>query len=342
MPRPIANPPPVPSLRAAALAPILRHFGNDSDTITSILRQNGINSEAVRDPYEIISLAAYLKTFEAAAHHAHDPILGARLGTRISPADLGPIGLLMLHSSTLRRGLERFRDSLSALQSATEMHLIDDGDRLGLSYQLGSPGFQAGAQDAEFSLSCICRLVHIAFDPRWTPEEVHFIHGPSRRADLLERIFGARVRFGQSANRLLFRQGGLDTLHRVEDTALLALIERHVADLVLTQDPCRTIAEQVQVIVSRNLGHLPVDLATIAQELGQAPRSLQRHLASEGTSLRAILQAQRQKIVETHLDDPNASLKTVAQSLGYSDETVFWRAYRSWTGHAPSKRNQAG
>ena len=43
------------------------------------------------------------------------------------------------------------------------------------------------------------------------------------------------------------------------------------------------------------------------------------------------------RIAETYLADPRLSLKQVAQALGYSDGTVFWRAYRGWTGRAPSR-----
>ncbi|QPM90280.1 AraC family transcriptional regulator [Pseudooceanicola algae] len=329
-----------PVLRAAALAPIIRHFDGNVAAISGILRRNGLDPQRVQDPYEVIALSAYLQVFEDAARQARDPVLGARIGARINPADLGPTGLLMLQSSTARRGLQRFHDSLSALQSATEMKLTEAGTWLGFTYQIQSPGVTGLPQDAEFSLSGLCRLMRMSFDPRWSPEEVHFTHAPSARPDLLERIFGAPVLFGQSANRILFSEEGLDRHHRVEDMALIGLIEHHVADLVLAQDPEATMADQVLLVVSRNLGQRPVDLNSIARELGQAPRSLQRRLAAEGTSLRQIVRAHRQQIVETHLGTRSGSLKAMAQALGYSDGTVFWRAYRGWTGQAPSKENR--
>jgi len=325
------------TLRAAALVPILRHFGG-SDAIDLVLRRNGLDPRRVVDPYEIIPLAAYLNVFEDCARTAVDPVLGARIGQSLSPMDLGPTGLLFWQSGTIRRGLERFLHSLSALQSATEMDLWDDGLYLNLSYQIRASQIRGQPQDTEFSLSGMCQMIRMSFDPRWTPAEVHFTHALSPRADVLARIFRAPVLFGQSANRVLFERDGVDKPYRTEDIALISVIERHVADLVLGQDQTAGFAERALMVISRNLGQRPVDIAAVAGELGVTPRTLQRRLHEEGTSLRAITQDHRQRIVAIHLSQPEMNLRDVAQALGYSDGTVFWRAYRHWTGTAPSKR----
>ncbi|MCA0996106.1 AraC family transcriptional regulator [Alloyangia pacifica] len=330
-----------PFVRATALVPVLRHFEAQHEALAEIVGAEGLDLAALRDPYEEIPLSAYLTIFEGAARAAKDPVLGARLGRAITPADLGPTGLLLAQSATIRRGLHRFMGALAALQSATEMTLTQAKDDTGwhsISYQIRSPTGAPGAQDAEFSLSCLCQLLRLSFDRHWAPEEVHFTHAPSRRPDLLERLFGAPVRFEQSANRILFDTSGLDTPHRTEDAGLIAVIERHVADLVHAQDPERSVTERVQLVISRNLGHAPVDLATVSAALGMAPRSLQRHLAAEGSSLRDLVRAQRQTIADQQLSHPGTRLKAVAATLGYSDETVFWRAFRDWTGDAPSRR----
>lgn len=329
--------PETPSLRASALAPVLAHFADNPGRIETLLRVHGLDPVRVRDPYEPIPLAAYLRIFEAAAELAGDPVLGARLGQRIQPGELGPTGLLLQQSGTMRRGLQRFAASLSALQTATDMQLTEAEGLVSVTYHIRSPRVRPLPQDSEFSLSTLVRLIRAAFDSRWQPLEVHFEHAPSRRPDLLQRMFRAPVRFGQSSNRLLFAPEGLDREIRVEDGGLILVIERHVADLVLEQDAGAALSDRVLSVVVRNLGQRPVDLDSIAAELGLAPRSLQRALAEEGRSLRAILQAHRQGIADTYLADPRLSLKQVAQALGYSDATVFWRAYKGWTGHPPSR-----
>lgn len=76
---PTADHPLTATLRAAALAPILRHFGG-SEAIAPVLRRHGLDPQRITDPYEIIPLAAYLSIFEECAKTALDPVLGARIG----------------------------------------------------------------------------------------------------------------------------------------------------------------------------------------------------------------------------------------------------------------------
>lgn len=326
-----------PTLRATAFAPLIRHFGGSVAGIRDLLQGHKLDPREVRDPYAVVPLAAYLEVFEDAARKVRDPVFGARLGRQLTPADLGPTGLLMIQSATLRRGLERFHSCLAALQSATDVRFLELGGQFEVTYEIRSDVVTPLPQDTEFSLSSICNLIRRCFDPRWSPEEIHFAHGPSRRPDLLQEFFGAPIKFGQATNRILSSSQGLDRHFRSEDTALIALIEHYAADLAMSSVSSSSFKERVRAIVAQNLGQRPINLPMVAAELGFAPRSLQRRLAEEDTSLREIVKIQRREIVTKQLANPDARLKEVAQALGYSDGTVFWRAYRDWTGEAPSR-----
>lgn len=328
------------SVRAVALFPLRRHF-ETTDGFEALLARHGLAPAQIEDSYEVIPLAAFLDLMEEAARQIGDPVLGARLGQQMSPADLGPAGLLTAQSSTIRRGLSRYCESISSLQSATEMRLSEADGIVDFTYVLNVPDADRWPQDAELTLSSTCRMIRAGFDLRWSPLEVHFMHGPSPRADLLRRIFRAPVKFRQGANRILFDAAGVDRSWRSEDEALIAVIERHVADLILAQDLSAGMTSRAQAVVARKLGRSPCTLATVAAELGIPPRRLQRRLAEEGTSLRAILRSHRQQLAERHLREPGRSLGEVADALGYSDGTVLWRAFRGWTGEAPSRRRRS-
>ena len=45
----------------------------------------------------------------------------------------------------------------------------------------------------------------------------------------------------------------------------------------------------------------------------------------------------RRRHAERYLADPNKSLAEIAYLLGYSEQSAFTRAYRRWTGMAPSR-----
>ena len=71
--------------------------------------------------------------------------------------------------------------------------------------------------------------------------------------------------------------------------------------------------------------------------LRMSRRNLQRRLAAEGTTLSEMLQDYRRGRAEAMLRERRTSIEAIAADLGYADGTVYWRAYRNWTGHSPSR-----
>lgn len=332
--------PKILSIRASVLQPILGHFAENEGIMRKLLRANGLPTVPPSDPYAPIPLRAYLALFEDAAEAAEDPVLGARLGFACRPGDLAPIGLLAIQAGTIRGGISAMARFGPALQTGTTVALEDNGETLVLSYRIAAPGIAPTRQDAEFTLAALCGLVRTAFDLRWRPEEIHFHHRAHDRQPLLERWFGCPVIFGQPANRILMSATEADRQHRTEDRDLIALIERHLTDMSMT-DAARSLSEQVEALISRRLGLQPIDLLSVASALEMSPRTVQRQLANEGTSLSVLVQKCRLQMAEKMLLAKTQPIEAIAASLGYADGTAFWRAYRGWTGHAPTQARRA-
>lgn len=327
------------SIRAVVLQSILQQLDAERGSLKTLLAARGLGAVRIMDPYAAIGLAEYLDLFDAMAQQLGDPMLGARLGAGGRPGDLGPLGLLALQSGSIRAALRRAARFTVALQTGTSVALLEDEEGAILSwvYRVTAAPGHPRRQDNEYSLASMCNLVRMAFHPGFRPLEVHFEHGIGGTAPALERLFGCPVRFGQASNRLLVERAEAERSWRQEDGDLIALIERHIADLIAAAVPMGTVAEQVRAQIGLRLGAKPVDLAAIAAELGLAPRSLQRRLADEGLSLRALVQAHRQALAETLMAEGTMSVAAVAAALGYADPTAFWRAHRDWTGRAPTQ-----
>jgi AraC-like DNA-binding protein len=58
-------------------------------------------------------------------------------------------------------------------------------------------------------------------------------------------------------------------------------------------------------------------------------------LAAEGTSVRDLLRDHRRRLAEQRLASGTSSHALIAQAIGYSDSTVFWRAFKRWNGGSP-------
>ena len=216
------------------------------------------------------------------------------------------------------------------VQGATSSGLFEEHGNLVWSYRLVDPLMWPRRQDSEFTLAASCQLVRTCFSRRWKPVEVHFEHVGLRDRTALEQIFRAPLKFGQSANRIVISGEDAARVYRQEDAALVAVLERHISDIAGSAQRPDTISEKVCSLIGIYIGHRPITLAAIAAELHLAPRTLQRRLSEEGTSLRDLVREYRRTLTSLHLQGGEVTMKRIANALGYADETTFWRARRSW------------
>lgn len=73
----------------------------------------------------------------------------------------------------------------------------------------------------------------------------------------------------------------------------------------------------------------------IARALGMSARNLQRHLAEEGTSFKALLNEARVSLAGHYVEEGRLSVTAVAFVLGFADTSTFSRAFKRWTGLSP-------
>jgi AraC-like DNA-binding protein len=337
--------PKFPFVRASILKPLLDHLASDPATLRRLLRHVGLHESLFADSYTPVPLAAYLRLFEEISLWTGDSHLGARLGFEIRPGDLAPNSLLVSQASTIRRGLAAIARHTAAYQSETSIILQDEGeDRLILSYLITSRINAPLKQDAEFSLASICQLIRSAVGASWRPIEVHFRHADPHINGYspLPGLFRAPVLFEQATNCIVMSATEADRPRRTEDPDLIAIMERHLADLSLDTQNGPGVTDKVEQLIAMGLGVLPVTLEMLAAAMQTSPRSLQRSLAVEGQSFGALLKRYRLSRADQLLDEGICSIDTIAATLSYSEGTTFWRAYRSWTGESPSARRTRG
>src|SRR5207245_70477 len=76
-------------------------------------------------------------------------------------------------------------------------------------------------------------------------------------------------------------------------------------------------------------------LCDAAEQLHMSTSTLQRHLALEGTSFRALKDDLRRDLAIVRLNTSEVPLAALAAELGFADGPAFQRAFKTWTGSAP-------
>jgi AraC-like DNA-binding protein len=100
-------------------------------------------------------------------------------------------------------------------------------------------------------------------------------------------------------------------------------------------------ADVVREIVLAHLDRGDLSLRTVARMLAVSSRTLQRRLADEGTSWRAIVDTTRREHATTLLRE-GATADAIAARVGYAGSRALRRALRRWRANSLSARGDRG
>ena len=122
---------------------------------------------------------------------------------------------------------------------------------------------------------------------------------------------------------------------RRSDPLLRRWLEGKAAQVLATQPPRQDLAAEVCRLLAVNMAKGEMSIEFVARHLATTPRTLQRHLAAEGTSFDTLRNTVRKEAAAEFLADPTLSVGEVAYLLGFSEPAAFHRAFRRWYGTPP-------
>jgi AraC-like DNA-binding protein len=174
---------------------------------------------------------------------------------------------------------------------------------------------------------------HIGADLK--PVSVEFEHRPFECPQVVESIFGSRVRFDRPHNRMVF---DLKTLSRQAPgvtPGLYGLISQLGDRMLEEQRQAADIVEQTRRLLAARFRSGGTDLESIAAAFGISPRALQGRLKRAGTTFEAEVNAARKQMAESYLRDTGLSMTEIAMLVGFSELSAFTRAVQRWFGVSP-------
>ena len=204
---------------------------------------------------------------------------------------------------------------------------------LGIDFRFHQPDVAAPLR--EYTVGLIVLTLRQVATPGIRPLEIRFPHARRGSAGEVERVLGAPVRYRQPHCAILLAPGDLSRRLGRASTHVAHVLEdqaRRELSLAGDRDVVTRVAEVIRGIVVE--GDTP-DPARVSRRVGSSVRTLQRHLADEGTNFRAVREAVLRELAETLLNDASLNVSEVAHRLGFSDASGFAKAFKRWTGTAP-------
>ena len=110
----------------------------------------------------------------------------------------------------------------------------------------------------------------------------------------------------------------------------------HIIDEYLARLDHTHIVNRVRTHLVESMPSGRVHEEATAKALHMSVRSLQRKLKQEGTTFKKVLDDTRRELSISYIKDKHTSINEITYLLGYSDPANFSRAFKRWTGMAPT------
>jgi AraC-like DNA-binding protein len=305
------------------------------------LAPDALSQSAMSEAGDGLAADVYVDLLETGAELAGDAFFGLHVGERVRMGTYSVYGLMLLSCENYGQA---FQQTMRYEELAHDLGKSD----------IGVDGFMARYTWRSFYPPRHRHLVDSVFAgirvfSNWLagttlpPALITLSHDGAGDNAEYARIFGALPAFGASDNSASFPAQMLEWPVPNADVALYPLLQRHAELLLRQRSQAATagdIVRQVEAVVIRNLAQDRARLASVAQDLNLAPRTLQRKLGDAGTSFQQVLDDARHALARDYLRQPDLGLADISFLLGYKEQSAFTHAFREWAGISPGAWRQ--
>lgn len=332
----------VPLVHARSLkffAEMVDELGGDP---AELFGRVGIPNSIAADGLSEVGYRQLVELFELAANTLAMPDFGLRLAVRQGgSAMFGPLGKAMRNCATLGEVVQ-FACTHSHAHSAASgiWQMRSPSGLITIGHDILLDRLPHKVQAVEHAILC-GHLANLELTGSMArPRRILFRHQPTSSLAVYRQHFGCEVRFGQFADATVYDVADFDlTIVGSDEQALQAALSFIEQNFSGHGSPLHV---RTRGIITHFLGS---DLCTnerVAAELGMHPRTLHRHLLSEGTSFQQIKDSVRRDLMQYLLQSTDLNLTNISQRLGFSEQSVMTRFCQHWFALAPSELRKRG
>lgn len=315
---------------------------NEQELLDSI----GLNRDILDDQDSRLPASAFVGILRAATSLLRRPDFSLTYGSNSRFDDFSIVGLIAYGSNSMAEGFDQMNRYAKLVldtgvsKSSQRFRLVEDGDGVWIEDHRPNPNVTpeltetvfarfVGDYDRYFAAEHGTERPFLAFE---------VTHEAPTHADAYERLFRFPVRFGAPRNALLAHKSWLRLTTGPKNRYAFGVLLRHADDLLTELQASETTKGQVARILLPILHKGEISMEKVAQEIGISRPTLYRKLKAEGLTFEQLLDGLRHKMAVEYLEGGKASVNEVAYLVGFSEPSSFTRAFKRWTGRAPSKR----
>ena len=298
-----------------------------------LLAEAGIPAELLDHAGARVTAAQYATLFRLVIERLGDESLGY-MSRPLKPGSFALIARSAVSAPTLNTAIRRAMHTFWLLQDDVAPELVRSAHSVGLAFRFTNPLVAERVFLHEVLLRVFWRLFAWLAGGRLPVTRFEFAFECPPHAGSYGKIFPAPLAFGQALTAFWFDATWLDRPVRRDEAALRSFLADAQGNILIPRRSHDEISARVRSYLQRSQPAWP-DLGGTAEALHLSSATLQRRLATEGTSFQTLKDELRRDIAIVRLNTSAAPLAQLALELGFADSAAFQRAFKGWTGSAP-------
>jgi len=271
---------------------------------------------------------------ELALDFTKDEALGLHMAEAADSFSYDLVAHLVGCAATLRDGIETLLEFHALLMDRRHWRLLEESRTATLLYWVGGRSSRCQRFNAEFTMTAFVRMLR-HFARRARPERVAFQHCAPAYSPEYTRIFEGSERFEQPFTGIVFDRTLLGCAPLHADAELHAALRAEAEKRVARIRRKLKFSDRVRDYLLERATPDRRDMDAAARALGISARSLRRRLAEEGSCYSVIVEESLAVLAKRLLWNDDSSIEAIAYTMGFSDPSAFYRAFRRWTGTTP-------
>jgi len=317
--------------RVGALAEVpqlLRELGTDPAEVAAGV---GLDVSVLHDPENSIPFTTAGRLLQAGATRTGCAHFGLLVGQRCDTRSLGLVGRLMRNARTWGRAVQDLVDNQHRYVRGGVPYLMVRGGMAWAGYAIYHQGIEGIDHFCDGAIAIGFNMMRELCGA--LPDEVLLSRRPPADIRPYRRLFRVPVHFDAEQSTLVFPAGLLERPVPGADSRQREILEASVTKYWAVALPDAT--EQVVRILRSRVLFGDSTLDEVARCLTMHPRTLNRHLQSERTTFRELLNEARFEVARQLLAGTRINISGIAIALGYAETSAFSHAFHRMAGVSP-------